>query len=128
MSSEIRWGFAGVSLGFRWVRWGSLGFAGVRSGFAGGRWGFAGVRWVSLGFRWGRSPQYFLKSPPESQLKTPRFHCPALACFIPWIFTPSHVVWNSSGPMDAPGTLWEPTLQKQGFMVQPWPVPCLRCL
>ena len=49
MSSEIRWGFAGVSLGFRWVRWGSLGFAGVRSGFAGGRWGFAGFRWGSLG-------------------------------------------------------------------------------
>ena len=45
MSSEIRWGFAGVSLRFRWVRWGSLGFARVSLGVAGVSLGFAGVRW-----------------------------------------------------------------------------------
>jgi hypothetical protein len=32
---------------------------------------------------WGRSPQYSLILP----LKTPRFHCPTRACFIPWIYT-----------------------------------------
>ena len=40
---------------------------------------------------WGRSPQYSFISPPESPLKIPRFQCPPLACFIPWIFMHCHI-------------------------------------
>ena len=58
---------------------------------------------------WGRSPQYFLKSPPDSKHKTPRFHCPALALF--------HSLDIDTKPYSL-----------ELFWPQSWPVPSLNCV
>ena len=40
----------------------------------------------------GEAPNIALYLPQSPALKIPRFHCPPVACFIPWIFIQSHIV------------------------------------
>ena len=98
-----------------WLLYGSVWYTGYERGQ-----GWAMKPEVSKGDS-GRDTGEYYGSPPESPLNIPRFHCPPLVCFIPWICIQSQM-FHRKVPGGAGGMAEDPQEWAGKFSRNVWEI------